>query len=149
MRSLRNKINTALLFISAFCYSHKAFAEMEIDGIDEINVDHSELEEVSPENIPDLPQVQDVEQVAAQSGTIMNQYINEHNLIVAVVVLACIVVALLIVLIYSFLQKSAPKISKPKQDKKHSKTVDTDSFEDSKDMSGAVKSFLTRTNSIH
>lgn len=147
MSSLRNKINTALLFISAFIVSHKAFAEdLDIGEIDEIEINHDNLEEVSPEGMPELPQVQDVEQAVEQSASAMSQIINEHNLIVAVVVLACIVVALLIVIIYSFFQRS--QTTKPKKNKKQ-QSIANEGFEDSKDLSGAVKSFLTRTNTIH
>lgn len=136
------KINEILLVISVFIASHKAFAEFEIE---EIDLNHEDI----PEILPDLPQVQDVAPAVQQSGSFMSQYINEQNLIVAVVVLACVVVALLIVLIYSMF------FQKPSVNKKKSKefTVDNSEIEEftkgSKDIEGAVKSFLVRTNLMH
>ena len=139
---LKKKINEFLLVISAFIASNKAFAELEIE---EIDFNHEDI----PEIMPDLPHVQDVAPAVHQSGSFMSQYINEQNLIVAVVVLACVVVALLIVLIYSlFFQKPSTKKKKSKEF-----NVDNSEIEEftkgSKDIEGAVKSFLVRTNLMH
>ena len=139
----RNKINEFLLFISALVFSNKAFAELDIE---EIDINHEDM----PEILPDLPQVQDVENAVQHSGSFMSQYINEQNLIIAVVVLACVVIALLIVIIYSkFQQPSSPKAKKNKNEFTIEIPDDEEFTKDSKDIEGAVQSFLVRTNLMH
>lgn len=135
------RINEFLLVISAFIASHNAFAELEIE---EIDLNHEDI----PEIMPDLPQVPDAAPAVHQSGSFFSQYINEQNLIIAVVVLACIVVALLVAIISSKLQPSSPKPKKQKFKVDNNDEIG-EFITGSSDIEGAVKSFLVRTNLMH
>ncbi len=139
---LRNKINEFLLLISAFIFSNRAFAALEIE---EIDINHEDM----PEILPDLPQIQEAEQTVQQSGSFLSQYINEQNLIIAVVVLACIVVALLIVIIYSWFQKPSSNTKRREKEPKVKSSNIEELNTSSQDIEGAVKSFLVRTNLMH
>ncbi len=134
MNKLRDK--TILFFLSCPFLFSKAFAENEIDMID---LEHENIPVMEPEMMPDLPQIQEVENNVAQSAT---AFFNEHTLLAIIVLLLVILAVVFGVILLLAKGKKTPVSSKV------SDTLNTKSEIGAKDISSAVKSFLIRTDII-
>ena len=137
MNKLRNKI-TSFLLVSPFLFPlTKAFAEGEIDMIE---LEQDNIPEMEPEFMPELPQIEEVENNVAQSAT---AFFNEHTLLAIIVLLVLILLVVFGVILLMAKGKRTPHSS--------SQTSNYQNIPEeagAKDISSAVKSFLIRTEII-
>lgn len=134
MNKLRDKAVSFLLSCPFLFY--KAFAENEIDMID---LEHENIPVMDPDMMPDLPQIQEVENNVAQSAT---AFFNEHTLL-AIIVLLLLILAVVFGVILLLAKGKKTPVSSKVSDAQNIK-IETGA----KDISSAVKSFLIRTDII-
>ncbi|MBR6162738.1 hypothetical protein IKQ26_02440 [bacterium] len=138
MNKFRNNILSFFASCPLFFGLNRALGEVEIDMID---LEHENIPEMEPEMMPDLPQIQEVENNVAQSAT---AFFNEHTLLAIIAILVIVLLVVFGVILFLAKGKRTPVSSA-------NKTTDTvlkDDAKNTKDIASAVKSFLIRTEII-